>query len=208
MCHERENRHHFALLVDVARSLPWGLLEGVEVAVVGQPGAVDRADRFAALCADVEPRLRRALVAAYGPDAGSDAAADALAWAWEHLERLERMANPAGYLWRVGATAARRQRRGGGETVAWSFDDGTAATLASASTWPEPVASPEPAVAAALGRLPERQRAAVLLVHGYGYGLREAADVLGCRVRTLRTHLDRGLAAVRAAVGVGEDDDG
>lgn len=33
-------------------------------------------------------RLRLALVAAYGPDAGADAAADAVAYGWEHWDRL------------------------------------------------------------------------------------------------------------------------
>lgn len=171
--------------------------------VVGD-GAVSgaRDDRFSALCADVEPRLRRALVAVHGPDIGSDAAAEALAWAWEHLERLERMTNPAGYLWRVGSTAARRLRRGGAREVEMDegFVAGSSSSLSGAGS-----SAPEPAVAAALDRLPARQRAAVLLVHGYGYGLREAADVLGCRVRTLRTHLDRGMTSVRAAVGVDHD---
>jgi hypothetical protein len=50
------------------------------------------------------PRLRAALVAAYGPTDGLDAAAEALAYGWE---RLGSMLNPAGYLHRVGQTAAR-----------------------------------------------------------------------------------------------------
>jgi DNA-directed RNA polymerase specialized sigma24 family protein len=188
MCHERAN----GACRTIRRP---GALLGVEVAVVGGEGVTgDAEDRFAALCADVEPRLRRALVAVHGPDIGSDAAAEAMAWAWEHLDRVATMTNPAGYLWRVGSTAARRLRRRSASWVAWSSEP-----VAS----PDPV--PEPAVAVALAALPDRQRAAVLLVHGWGYGLREAADVLGCRVRTLRTHLDRGMAAIRAAVGV---DDG
>lgn len=65
-----------------------------------------RQERFTSFCTEVEPRLRRALVAAYGPDLGSDAAADAFAWAWEHFDRVDDMANPAGYLWRVGQTSS------------------------------------------------------------------------------------------------------
>jgi DNA-directed RNA polymerase specialized sigma24 family protein len=146
--------------------------------------------RFRALCAAVEPGLRRALVAAYGPDLGSDAAADALAWAWEHFDRVEAMDNPAGYLWRVGQTsvrrAASRRRR-------WPGPDPAAATGGEHSY--------EPGLTRALGGLSERQRAAVLLVHGYGYPLAEAAGLLGCRVRTLRNHLDRGLAKIRLTLG-------
>jgi RNA polymerase sigma-70 factor (ECF subfamily) len=166
----------------------------------GEPAVGTRADRFRAFCAEVEPRLRRALVAAYGADLGSDAAADALAWAWEHFDRVEPMANPAGYLWRVGQSSIRRALRGRTERWVAPPDD------AGGDRTGDHVY--EPALAAALAGLTDRQRAAVLLVHGYGYTLAEAADVLGCRVRTLRNHLDRGLAKVRRALGVGAADDG
>ena len=151
--------------------------------------APTRARRFQALCIQVEPGLRRALIGAYGSDLGSEATADALAWAWEHLERLESMDNPAGYLWRVGQTAVRRARRQPPNAT----DDG-----------PHPAREPEiePALDGALARLSVRQRTAVLLVHGYGYSLTEAAAQMGCRVRTLRHHLDRGLAKLRSDLGV------
>lgn len=54
----------------------------------------------------------------------------------------------------------------------------------------------EPLVAA-LAALTFHQRVAVVLVHGYGYRLAEAADVLGCTVSTLRNHLARGLEHAR-----------
>ena len=53
-------------------------------------------DEFAA---EAAPRLRRALVAAYGLDIGVDAAADAMAWAYAHRDEVSVMENPAGYLW-------------------------------------------------------------------------------------------------------------
>ena len=153
----------------------------------------DRATRFRALCVAVEPGLRRALVAAYGPDLGSDAAADALAWAWEHFDKVETLDNPAGYLWRVGQTSV---RRAAGRRHRWHAPD--AATAGGEPPY-------EPGLAQALAGLSERQRAAVLLVHGYGYPLAEAAGLLGCRIRTLRNHLDRGLAKIRLTLGVTVD---
>jgi len=48
---------------------------------------------------DVEPRLRRALVAAFGVDIGAESAAEALAFVWENWERVGKMPNPAGYLY-------------------------------------------------------------------------------------------------------------
>lgn len=56
---------------------------------------------------DVEPRLRAALVARYGPSTGRAVTVDALTYAWEHWDRLSQMANPVGYLFRVGQSASR-----------------------------------------------------------------------------------------------------
>jgi RNA polymerase sigma-70 factor (ECF subfamily) len=55
----------------------------------------------------------------------------------------------------------------------------------------------EPRLDTAIAKLSGQQRAAVLLVHGYGYSFREAADVLGVSLGTLRTHLARGLDRLR-----------
>lgn len=146
------------------------------------------ADRFVVFFTEVEPRLRRALVAAYGPETGLEATREALAWAWEHFDRVESMTNAGGYLWRVGQTHARRSNR--------------------RQTWPgqpadevssEPVF--EPGLADGLSVLSERQRVAVLLVHAYGYSLNEASQQLGCRIRTLRHHLERGMAKLRDHLG-------
>jgi ribosomal protein S11 len=40
---------------------------------------------------DVEPRLRQALVARFGPEEGREATAEALAYGWEHWKRLQQM---------------------------------------------------------------------------------------------------------------------
>lgn len=143
---------------------------------------------FTALVAGVEPRLRRAFVAAYGPDAGRETLADVLSWAWEHLDRVRGLDNLAGYLWRVGRTASRRRLRRARFEVPLPEVPGLAAA--------EVPEGDEPLVAA-LAALTVRQRVAVVLVHGYGYRLAEAADVLGCTVSTLRNHVARGLEHAR-----------
>lgn len=144
---------------------------------------------FARLVEEVEPKLRRALVAAYGPEGGREAAADALAWAWEHLERLSDVENVAGYLFRVGQSAARRTRRWRRFETPVERPDGLWGTDAP-GRW-------DHELVAALAKLTSRQRVAVVLVHGYGYGLADAAAVIGCGVSSLRNHLDRGLRHVR-----------
>ena len=161
--------------------------------VSATPRPVDARHRFAAIVEATEVPLRRALVAAYGHEAGREAAAEALAWAWEHLDRVEAVANPGGYLWRVGQTAARRGRR-------WSSRRADVALPELASSSDDQTY--EPALGLALTALTSRQRAAVMLVHGWGYTLEAASEALGCEVSTLRNHLRRGLAKLRGALGV------
>ena len=69
------------------------------------------ADEFEAFVRETEPALRRALVATFGFDEGRDAAAEALAYAWEHWDELRAVTNLPGYLYRVGRTAATRRNR-------------------------------------------------------------------------------------------------
>jgi DNA-directed RNA polymerase specialized sigma24 family protein len=162
------------------------------------PGAASgAASTFAGFVSACEPGLRRALVAAFGPEAGRDAAADALAWAWQHWDDVRGMANPGGYLFRMGRNAARRRLRRearGRELEAARGGAGGAA---------EPAG--EPGLTAALAALSERQRTAVLLVHGYGYTLVAAATAMGCSPSTVRNHLARALSRLRDALGVVTD---
>jgi predicted RNA polymerase sigma factor len=58
-----------------------------------------------------EPRIRQSLTAAFGVQVGRDAAADALALAWERWDRVSVMANPVGYVFSIGRNKARRMSR-------------------------------------------------------------------------------------------------
>jgi DNA-directed RNA polymerase specialized sigma24 family protein len=146
-------------------------------------GASD--EEFATFMRDVEPRLRRALVAAYGSQRGREATVDALAWGWEHWARVRDMQNPVGYLYRVGRSRARGRR----EPVVFARAD-----------TPEPWV--EPQLASALAHLSERQRLSVVLVHGFGWTLREVSELAGIKVTSVQSHLDRALVYLRAALGV------
>lgn len=65
-------------------------------------------EAFTEFAKDVEPRLRLALVAAFGVEVGLEATAEALAYGWENWDSLSSRPNPAGYLFGVGRNKARR----------------------------------------------------------------------------------------------------
>jgi RNA polymerase sigma factor (sigma-70 family) len=144
-----------------------------------------RVERFDAFVRDEGLRLRRALIARYGLELGSEAAADALRYAWEHWDRLETMANPVGYLFRVGQTASRRQRR-------WRRDVSFPSRDASCVD-----SSVDRELFDVLARLTQAQRESVLLVHAYGWSYEQVAEVLGIKVSAVRNHVHRGTAKLR-----------
>ena len=155
------------------------------------PDAPDAPDDFERFFADAEPRLRRALVARLGIERGREATAEALAWAYEHWSEVQDMTNAVGYLYRVGHSRTRPRKAV------------TADRLGAASA-PEPQpASVDPQLWAVLWELSDNQRQAVVLVHAYGWTLREAADVMDCSISTVNTHLRRGLKRLREGLAVG-----
>ncbi len=139
----------------------------------------------------VEPRLAYALGSAYGAETGKEATADALAYAWENWEKVGVMDNPAGYLFRVGQSRARRYfpRPVHFPTVP-----------------PEELPHVEPGLPKALASLSRKQRVAVVLIHGQGYTERETAELMGLARGTVRQHADRGLAKLRVVLEVKLDD--
>jgi RNA polymerase sigma factor (sigma-70 family) len=132
-----------------------------------------------------EPRLHRAFVAKLGWERGREATAEALAYAWEHWTRVAAMANPAGYLYRVGTSRVRQRKQGA--LLGQGHDD---------EIWFEP------SLAQCLSSMPERQRIAVVLVHGYGWTSSEVAEMTGLKPTTVQTHLERGLAKLRRQLKV------
>ncbi|MGO9874370.1 MAG: RNA polymerase sigma factor [Acidimicrobiia bacterium] len=147
------------------------------------------AEAFTLFWRDVEPSLRRAFVAAFGVERGREATQEALAWAWEHWDRVTAMTNPAGYLWRVGRSRTRPRR--------------AAPVLLPEAPLDNPLI--EPGLVPALRALSPHQRAAVLLVHGHGWQLQEVAQLFGVTVSTVQTHVGRAMAKLRAALEVERD---
>jgi RNA polymerase sigma-70 factor (ECF subfamily) len=150
---------------------------------------MDQADEvaFRAFVLETEPRLHRALAAGLGRERGREATADALAYAWEHWPRVRGMHNPAGYLYRVGQSSVRRRK------VPVVFERPT-----------ESESLFEPALTGLLAALPERQRIAVVLVHGFQWTPREVSELTGLSPSTIHTHLERGLTKLRSALEVAD----
>jgi DNA-directed RNA polymerase specialized sigma24 family protein len=145
-----------------ARALSIVQLPTTEAVAASSDGASGEANwpDFEAFVREAEPRLSRALAAAYGSRTG-DATAEALAYAFERWARPQHIANLPGYLFRVGQSRVRRHR----QPVVFAVPECTDYTF-------------EPGLPQALASLTQRQRLAVALVHGYGYTLREVAASL------------------------------
>ena len=145
-----------------------------------------KSDQFTDFVREVEPRLHAALIALMGTDNAREATADALLWAWENWERVEKMDNPGGYLYRVARTKARRLFR-------------KPPMLPPAPDAELPWI--EPGLPAAVARLSEKQRVVVVLVHALGWTQGEVARYLGLGHGAVQKHAERGLARLRATLG-------
>lgn len=153
--------------------------------------SVERSSDFDAFVGTTGESVRRALVAFYGVEVGTEAAADALTVAWERWPEVSSMDNPGGFLFRVGQSRARPH-------VRWHRRRASFPLLDQESARPDPDVVD---LLRALGRLRPEQRGALLLVKSYGFTYREAADLLGVTEAAVTNHLHRGLEQLRATMG-------
>ncbi len=143
---------------------------------------------FEAFILDLRTQLRRAYTGHMPPGAIPDAVAEAEAWAWENRRRLNRIANPIGYLYRVGQSRSRHRKEG---FIPWDGD--TDAPMV------------EPGLPRALSRLPAQQASAVWLVKACGWTNVQAAEALAISPSTVATHVSRAMARLRTELGVDDD---
>lgn len=133
-----------------------------------------------------QPRLQRALTAAYGIADGRAVTVDALSWAWENWDRLQSMANPIGYLFRVGQSSIHaytsRPTPITGSALAWTTDA---------------IPGDDTELIEALASLPLRQRTIVVLIHAIGWSQVEVAELFDVSPSTINAHLRRGLDRLR-----------
>lgn len=138
---------------------------------------------------DIEPPLRRALIASFGFERGREATAEALAWAWQNFSRVKELDNKVAYLFRVGQSKSRRRK------TPFIFERAD-----SHEHWHDPGLAP------ALESLTEHQRVAVVMVKGFDWKLHEVAELLNVSVSTVQTHVERGMHSLRNKLEVFEND--
>lgn len=147
-----------------------------------------RVDAFTEWAHQAEPRLRHALTALLGVDAGREATVDALTWAWERWAQVSAKPNPVGYVYGVGRNLGRR-RTGRRRPLFIAVPEQRLPWV-------------EPGLPDALAALSERQRVVVSLLHGYEWTMSEVAEVLGLSKSSVQNHSERGMAALRKELGV------
>lgn len=138
---------------------------------------------------DAGPRLQDAFGAMFGIDPGRDATADALAYGWEHWDRVVEMENTIGYLFVVGRDRARKARTS--RRVVLSQLDTVRAPWV------------EPGLPAALATLPEQQRTVVMLLHSFDWTMSEVAEMMGLSKGTVQSYEKRAMGRLRRKLGVG-----
>jgi len=143
---------------------------------------------FTEFVVEHERRVRSALTAALGIEIGREATAEALAYAWEHWEKVSAMENPGAYLFVVGRDKGRRMARK--RTVYLPEVHGDELP------WVEPGLPP------ALVSLTENQRTVVMLLHGYDWTMEEVASTLGISKSSVQTHAGRAMKKLRRRLKV------
>ena len=161
---------------------------GSFVHVLPTPARTVTPDEFEQRLAPVLVHLRGVLIARHGIEVGLDVHAEVSSFAWEQRDMVCGLDNPAGYLFRVSQSKARRYRR-------W----GRTAPLPAERAVGIP--DSDPRLDEAMAQLTKDERTVCVLVHGYGYRYEEAAELLGWSTASVRNR--RGVCRSRLSFDLG-----
>jgi RNA polymerase sigma-70 factor (ECF subfamily) len=155
------------------------------------PVSLERDEELESLYVEHAERLWRALFAYSGDrEVASDAVAEAFA---QCLARRAAVRAPGRWIWRAafriaaGELKERRMWAGGAQEGRYEMDEGTGGLVE------------------ALGSLPPRQRAALVLHYYAGYKAREIAAIVGSSAATVRVHLSQGRKRLRRVLEAEDD---
>jgi RNA polymerase sigma-70 factor (sigma-E family) len=154
-------------------------------------GGAREFDAYVAACSGALRRLAVMLTRDEGH--AEDALQTALVEAWRRWERISRLDDPEAYVRRMLVNAARtgRRRRMRGEVLGAGVPELPASDRADAVVDRDPMWR-------ALGRLPPKQRAVLVLRFYEDLTEAQTADALGCHVGTVKRYTARALEALRA----------
>jgi RNA polymerase sigma-70 factor (ECF subfamily) len=160
--------------------------------VVRFPTAEEQAPRdFAAFFAEEHRGLFKALYFVTGNRAdAAELMQDAFLKLWERWDRIDRIHDPTGYLFRVALNGFRMRARAASRATR---------RLVPTTSSPDPydeIDLREDVHRMLLG-LSRRQRDALVLLDMYGYGSEEAARIMGIRPSTVRALATQGRAVLR-----------
>ena len=130
--------------------------------------------------------------------AAEDVAQEAFLRAHRGLDQFREEAKMSTWFYRILVNEAQRHLR-------WRWvRERVAGEMPDEPLDPRPMASGDPAlrerVARAVGNLPRGQREAFALVHLEGFTVREAGDITGRAIGTIKSHLHRALGNLREAL--------
>lgn len=181
---------------------PMSVAPDSDDALMGRAAAGDAA-AFEALAAR---HMRRAVALAQrltgNPSDADEIAQDAFLRVWQHAGRWEPgRARFGTWLYRIVVNLALDRKR----RPEWQPLDDAAELPDGAPDAVDVIAERQTAdlVDGALQRLPDRQRAAIVLFHQEGLSMRQAAEVLGIGETAFESLLARGRQALRAALAAG-----
>ncbi len=162
------------------------------VARTGAAASAAPADDFTAFVQQWTPPVVKALSATLGdPDLARDATQEALTRAWLRWPDVLSLANPPGWLYRVGLNWARsRYRRMRREVLGGHIER------------PQPTGEvPDPMLAAALQRLPVTHRAVLVLRFYMDWKAEDVAAALAIPVGTVRSRQHHAIKRLRKEFG-------
>jgi len=150
---------------------------------------------FSAFFADEHREVFKALFFVTGNRAdAAELMQDAFLKLWERWDRVDRIADLRGYLFRVALNGFRMRARAARRATRRLVPVTTSAD-------PFDEVNVREDVRRMLLELTARQRAALVLLDQYGYGSEEAARIMGIRPSTVRALASQGRTVLRASGG-------
>ncbi len=175
----------------------WAFMGQMSESAVGTADGASETERrsFEAFFAAEHVRLQRALFVLTGNEhEAEELMQESFVAAWERWDRVGRMDDPTGYLYRTAMNRYRSGLRRARRRAARAFKP-TEATDGFAAI------DERDAVARALASLPTRQRVAVVLTELLGFDPGTAARILRVKDATVRSLASQARATLRSSLG-------